>query len=238
MYHVISDETGKKKARRVLERSFFWDYFFNRPEWHPEWFDLPDDKLAKHYHDIFKQLVPFITIFENLKEEHGKERAQLITAKLAVPSSVPYLAKVFNHIDDFSDVNQFRQLLANYLGDGEGFEWTEEVSDDGTEVKYRFTRCVYIEIMRAYGMTSAAASVCYCDHIIFDNAMPEVYFRRDHCKGVGDSFCDHNFRIRTPEDTKQDDLRYGDTKRADFDALTIIDEWAANYTENGGEFKW
>ena len=238
MYHVLSEEIGKPEARHTLERSFFWDYLFHRPEWHPEWFDLPDEKIADHYHKIFKELAPFISSFRSLKDEHGEARAQEICAKLAVPSSVPYLAKVFHRNDNITDIEDLRQELADYLGDGEGFEWTEEVSDDKSEVRYHFTRCVYIEILRAYGMTSAAAACCYCDHIIFDNITPELYFRRDHCKGVGDSFCDHDIRVRTPEDTAEDDLRYGDTDRADFDARALIQQWAENFAENGGKFSW
>lgn len=237
MYDVLAEEVGKKPARRALEK-MFWDTAFNRPDWHPERFDTPTDDLARHYEKVFKELIPFIAMFEELKATYGEERAQAITAKVAVPASVPYLAKVFTSIPDFTDIDQFRQLLADYLGDGEGFEWTEEVSDDHMEVKYRFTRCVYIEILRGYGMTSAAASTCYCDHIIFDNAMPEVYFRRDHCKGVGDSFCDHNVRVRTPQDTKENDLRYGDTDKAFFDARGLIEQWRDNYRNNGNRFKW
>jgi hypothetical protein len=237
MHDVLVEQLGKKPARKAMER-MFWDSTFNRPDWHPERFNITNDELGKHYHDIFKELIPFITMYERFKKEYGDERAQIITAQLAVPASVPYLAKVFKSIDDFTDIDQFRQLLANYLGDGEGFDWTEKVSEDHMEVKYRFTRCVYIEILRGYGMDSAAASTCYCDHIIFDNAMPELYFRRDHCKGVGDNFCDHDFRVRTPADTKQNDQRHGDTDKAFFDAKAMIENWRANYVDNGDKFKW
>ncbi|NKB69056.1 MAG: hypothetical protein GKR89_18465 [Candidatus Latescibacteria bacterium] len=102
-----------------------------------------------------------------------------------------------------------------------------------SHITFFFTRCVYIETLRAYGMMS-----CYCDHIIFDNAMPEIYFRRDNCKGVGDSFCNHYFKIRTPEGAARDDQRYDDTEKAPFDARGIIQYWRDNYRENGGQFKW
>lgn len=238
LYHVLSEEIGKRKAKTMMMESFMWDLVFDKPEWHPEQFDIKNEEDEEHYKKIFKDLVPFISMFNRLKNEYGEERAQEITAKLAVPSAVPYLAKTFHPIENLTDIDQFRQMLTNYLGDGEGFEWTEEVSDDKTAVHYRFTRCVYIEILRAYGLTQAAAMSCYCDHIIFDNAMPQIYFRRDHCKGVGDSFCDHQFNIRSSEDAYKNDARYGDMDKADFDATGIVQEWADNYQENGGKFSW
>ncbi|BDD04490.1 L-2-amino-thiazoline-4-carboxylic acid hydrolase [Aureibacter tunicatorum] len=238
IYHVMSEEVGSKEAKELLMEAFLWDSIFKRPVWKPELFDLKSKESEKHYKKIFNGLVPFICLFNRFKENYGEERAQYLTALVAVPSAVPYLAGTFKHIENFSDIDQFRQELANYLGDGKGFTWTEEVSDDKTEVRYHFTQCVYIEVLRAYGLTSAAMMSCYCDHIIFDNAMPEIYFKRDHCKGAGDSYCDHCFKIKTEEDKSRMDERYGDTKHADFDAMKVINHWRKNYQDNGGKFKW
>lgn len=182
----------------------------------------PTQELKQIYKKTFDDLVPFITLSNRLKKEYGEEKAQLIMAKLSVPASVPFLAKVFRPDPKITDIDSFRQKLSDYLGSGQGFDWKEEVSEDKQEVRYIFTRCMYIEIMKAYGMEHAASMTCYCDHIIFDNVMPELYFKRDHCKGVGDTFCDHHYKIRTKEDAIADDQRYGDTQKAPYDAKAII----------------
>lgn len=238
IYHVLAEEVDKKTAFIMILKTVFWNIIFNKPNWEPGKFTFKDKIEEKHYKSKFKELSFFIILFENLKIKYGQEKAQEVTSKIAVPASVPYLAKTFKSIPDITDIDQLRQLMSNYLGDGMGFTWTEKVSDDKIEVQYHFTQCVYIEILKTYGLMSAAASCCYCDHIIFDNAMPELYFKRDHCKGAGDDFCDHLFRIRAPDDAKDDNLRYIDTEKADFEAKSLIDKWAKNYKNNGGAFKW
>jgi len=168
IYHVLAEEFGKKVAFILLLKAIFWDMLFNKPKWDPEIFTFKNKAEEKHYKNKFKELSIFIILFENIERKYGQEKAQETSAKIAVPASVPYLAKTFKSIPNLTDIDQFRQLMANYLGDGMGFAWTEKVSEDKTEVQYNFTQCVYIEILRAYGLVSAAASCCYCDHIIFD----------------------------------------------------------------------
>ncbi|GAB6100510.1 hypothetical protein JCM16358_23890 [Halanaerocella petrolearia] len=238
MKHILENEIGIVKAVSILFKSFLWDPIFNKPSWKPELFDLPNKEVRQTYEKKFKELTPFICLFNRLKKDYGMERAQILTAKVSVPASVPYLGKTFKPNPDIKDIDEFRQDMTNYLGRGTGFEWTEKVSVDKQEVIYKFTRCAYIEILRAYRMEYAASMVCYCDHIIFDNCTPELYFKRDHCKGVGDSYCDHHYKIRTAEDKKNDDKRYGDTEEAPYDAMKIIKKWEKNYRENNDSFKW
>ena len=131
---------------------------------------------------------------------------------------------------------QLGEQLRGYVGDGASFASSETISEDGTELHFRVTRCAYTEILRAYEMDQAAMMSCYADHIFFDNARPDLFFKRDHCKGVGDSFFDHCFKIRTPEDASRDDERHGDTKKAPFDVQAIFEQWSATYRANGGAF--
>lgn len=238
MKNILNDEIGSMKATSILMKSFLWDTVFNKPSWKPELFNLPNAEIKRAYEKKFKDLTPFICLFNRLKKCYGTKRAQLITAKVSVPASVPYLAKTFKPNPNIKDIDEFRQDMTNYLGKGTAFEWTEKVSEDKQEVIYKFTRCAYIEILRAYEMEYAASMVCYCDHIIFDNCTPELYFKRDHCKGVGDDYCGHHYKIRTLEDINKDNKRYGDTQRAPYDAMEIIKKWEKNYRENNGSFKW
>ncbi|MTI46255.1 MAG: hypothetical protein FH761_00320 [Firmicutes bacterium] len=236
--NILNDEIGSMKATCILIKSFFIDPLFNRPAWKPEVFKLPNNEVEQAYAKKFRDLVPFICLFNRLKKDYGMKRAQMITVKVSVPSSVPYLAKTFKTNPNIKDIDQFRQDMTNYLGKGTAFEWTEKVSEDKQEVKYKFTRCAYIEILRAYKMEYAASMVCYCDHIIFDNCTPELYFKRDHCKGVGDSFCDHHYKIRNLIKDENDNKRYGDTDKAPYDAIKIIKDWERNFRNNNGQFKW
>ncbi|WP_425448247.1 L-2-amino-thiazoline-4-carboxylic acid hydrolase [Dethiothermospora halolimnae] len=238
MKHILGNEIGKLTAIIMLLKSFIWDPIFNRPVWKPELFDLPNDEVKEVYQKKFEDLTPFICLFTRLKKKYNKDKVQIIMAKLSVPASVPYLGKTFKAKPNITDIDEFRQDMTNYLGNGIGFEWTEKVSLDKQEVVYRFTRCAYIEILQAYGMDYAASMVCYCDHIIFDNNTPELYFSRNHCKGVGDSYCDHHYKIRKLIDDENNDKRYGDTEKAPYDAIKIIKDWEKNYKDNNGKFKW
>ncbi|QTL97891.1 hypothetical protein GM661_07805 [Iocasia frigidifontis] len=180
MKHILNDEIGSMKATSILLKAFLWDPIFNKPGWKPELFDLPNEEVRQTYEKKFKDLTPFICLFNRLKKNYRMEQVQIIIAKLSVPASVPYLAKTFKPNPDIKDIDKFRQDMTDYLGKGTGFEWTEKVSADKKEVIYKFTRCAYIEILRAYGMEYAASMACYCDPIIFDNCTPELYFKRDH----------------------------------------------------------
>ena len=238
VYHVLSEDLGKPTAIKLILKIFLWDMMLNRPHWEPNRFTFKDESEEIDYKKKYEELIFVIILFEKLKVKYGREKAIELTAKCAVPPSVINLDASFKSIPDMADIDQFRQQMADFLGDGNGSDWTEKVSSDKTEVHYKFTQCAYVEILRAYGLSSAAASICYCDHIFFDNAMPELYFKRDHCIGIGDIFCDHVFRIRTPDDANENILRYGDTEKADFDAKGLIEKWTKNYKANGGCFQW
>lgn len=234
---VLAKELGHKLAIIILIKSFFWDIIFNRPKWNPELFNLPNEEIKKAYYKKFKDLLPFIMLFNRLKKRYKDEKAQMITAKVAVPASVPYLAKTFKPNPNIKNINEFRQTMRNYLGKGTAFEWEVKVSEDEKAVQYKFTRCGYIEILRAYGMIYAASMVCYCDHIVFDSYMPELYFERNHCKGVGDNFCDHYYEIRDDKNFDES-KKYGDMKKAPYNAKKIVKSWERNFKQNNGVFKY
>lgn len=234
---VLFKETGFWTGMWIFLRTSFWDFIFNRPKWHPEYFELKDAKDEKHFKKIFKELLMVILIFDYLKKKYNEERANEITAQMAIPAGLPYLSGTFKSIKNLKDIDQVRQQMTDYLGDGRGFEWTEEVSEDKTEVRYCFKKCVYIMILRAYGLKSFAGYCCLADHVIFDNVMPELVFGRKHTIGVGDTYCDHMFRIRTPKDQEKDESNYEDCHKVK-GGRNAVQQWEENYKKNGGEFKF
>ena len=180
-------------------------------------------------------MVPLITIFEHLKKKYGQSRADEIVAKMAVPIALPFLSRTIHHIDGLEDIDQFRQMICDYLGSGAGFEWEEKVSEDKTELRYRFTKCVYGEIIAAYGLKTFSVYSCLADHVIFYNVMPEIVFGRKHTITLGDGFCDHMFRIRLPEDEEKDETNYADCYKIS-GGRELVKNWEKNYKKNKGHF--
>lgn len=222
-------DVGFFRGSWILMRSVTWDYVFYRPVWRPEHFELSGPEEERHFRKIFSQITPLIVIFENLKRRYGEDRADEITARMAIPIALPYLLATFRPGTRIESIDDIRQLTADYMGDGTGFEWTEEVSEDRTEVRYRFTKCVYIMILKAYGLHSFAGYSCLADHVVFDNVVPDVVFGRSHTLGVGDSFCDHCFRMRTPDDRERDESNYGDCHKVKYGGRDEVRRWEKVY---------
>jgi hypothetical protein len=233
---ALIEELGFSKGLWIFVKSITWDGLFNKPKWHPEYFELKAPDEEKHFKKVLKQLFPVIVIFNNLKKEYGEDRAHEITAKMGISTSLPYLLTGFKPGTRIKHIDEIRQLLTDYLGDGKGFEWTEEVSEDQTEVRYRFTKCVYIMILRAYGLDAFAGHCCLADHAVFDNVMTDVIFGRKHTIGVGDTFCDHIIRLRSPEDNEKDESNYEDCHKAGYGGREAVQRWEEHYKNNDGKF--
>ncbi len=75
------------------------------------------------------------------------------------------------------------------------------------------------------------------DHVLCDNVMPEIVFGRKHTIGVGDSYCDHMVRIRTPEEKENDESNYEDTYKAKYGARDVLKKWDEHY-KTFGKFKF
>ncbi len=127
---VLFKELGVFRGLWVLLRVAFWDIVFNRPEWHAEYFEFKDAGEERHFKKVFDEIIVLLLIFNYLKEKYGEDRADEITSRMAIPTALPYLLKTFHHIENLTDIDQLRQLFADYIGEDSGFEWTEEVSED------------------------------------------------------------------------------------------------------------
>ncbi|MFX1251681.1 MAG: L-2-amino-thiazoline-4-carboxylic acid hydrolase [Promethearchaeota archaeon] len=236
VFKVLSKEIGRIRGLYLLSKAGL-TLVINGPRWNPEFFELKDEEEAKHFERIFNEMRPLIFIFEYLKKMYDEARADEITAKMAVPIALPYLIKSFHRIENPNHINQVRQLSADYLGDGKGFEWTEKVSEDGLEVRYHFTKCVYILVLKIYGLKTFAAYSCLADHILFDNVMPEFVFGRKHTIGVGDTYCDHILKIRSSDEIEKDEANYEDCYKIS-GGRELVQYWEENYKINKGKFRF
>jgi len=154
---------------------------------------------------------------------------------MGIPISVTYQLKIFKPGTKIEKIDEIRQLVSDLLGDGKGYEWTEQVSEDRQQVRYHFTKCVYIMILRAYGLTSFAANVCLADHVILDNMVPDIIFGRKNAMGCGDSFCDHTVTLRKAENTRKDESDYEDCYKVHL-GREAVKKWEENFIKNGNRF--
>ncbi|WP_396611279.1 L-2-amino-thiazoline-4-carboxylic acid hydrolase [Haloferax sp. S1W] len=236
IHRLVGDEVGAAKATALLAQAFLLDPVLDAPEWNPDQFDFRDADMERAFKRIFDDLTPFICLYERLRTHLEAERTQRLMTKAVAPVTLPYLGKTFTSHPEVESIDAVRRDMGTYLGTGDAFEWTEQVSDDGREVKYRFDRCGYVEVLQAYGLHRAASMVCYCDHIHFDTHTPELYFEREHSIGSGDDYCDHHFILRSPDEEYDEDARYGDTNGVEYDARAMIRDWETRYEK--GDVSW
>lgn len=239
MTRVLIKELGFFKAMFLLMGSFGWDFLFNKPKWHPEYFNFKNEDEEKIFKELFyKDCIYPLLIFQRLKRRFGEFLADEMMAKTSIPAGMSYLTKVFRPLVKVTHIDEIRQQMADYIGEGKSVEWTEEVSEDGTEVRYRFTKCIQMQIWRAYGMKSFVGYCCITDHVCFDNLMSGLVFGRKHTLGVGDDYCDHTFWIRRPEDAEKDESNYKDCNKVKFGARDAVRHWAEIFKINKGKFKF
>lgn len=227
--------TGILTGLGLLLRSNTLDMISNRPDWHPEHFELGDKEEEEIYKKFFEYLMPMIILYNNLKRQYGEYLADEITANMAIPTTLAvypldYIPEVI------TDIDQIRQAAADAFGN-KTYEFKEWVSEDKTEYRMRYTKCAPVMILKAYGLNSFAGNLCLTDHVVFDCLMPEVIFSRTHAIGVGDSYCNHVFRLPLNEDDYKEEADYGDCYKVKFGGRDAVEHWKEVY-KRYGEFKF
>ncbi len=236
MQKVLIDEVGFFKGTSIFLKAITWGNLFNKPQWHPEYFEFKSREEENHFKGVFKEMTPMIIVFRTLKKNYGESFASDVTGKMGIPISVPYQLEIFKPGTRIAKIDEIRQLVSDLLGDGKGHEWTEEVSEDQQQVRYHFTKCVFIMILRAYGLTTFAANVCLADHVVMDNMVPDVIFSRKHTLGGGDRFCDHTIKIRRSEDPETEVSWYEDCYKVQ-SGRESVKKWEERFIKNGKKFK-
>lgn len=222
-HYWLRQETGWWQALKILLKSWTWDMVFNRPTWQPELFPIQNAEDEKIWQSTFKKDVVFVlTLFNNLKRTYGLERGDEIMAKFMMPVTLQYHFHCFKPITNLTHIDQIRQQMADYLGDGKTMRNRIWLSDDGQEARYYYTRCMHMQIMLGYGMKRSAQACCLADHVTFDKRIPTVRFKRTKTLTLGDGYCDHRFIVREPGETNTPEDHYEDANRADYDARTEI----------------
>lgn len=223
---IILKEVGPIKGSWLLLRTFLWDMKFNKPQWRPDWFDFKDQADEQVFRETFEELAFLIVLFTNLKMKYGEFLADEITAKIAIPFALPHIFTVLKPGTRIRNVHEMRQLISDFLGVQNRFDWTEEVSEDQSVLRYHFTKCTYIMVLMAYGMKSYAAYDCMADHVVFDCVVAkDLIFSRNYTIANGDGFCDHTFKMRTSPDDRKEESDYGDCRKVKFGARDCVEHW-------------
>jgi L-2-amino-thiazoline-4-carboxylic acid hydrolase len=202
-------QTGALWGMGLLLKANTWDMIANKPKWHPEYFEFGDKEEEEVYKKYFKLLAPTIILYNNLKRRYGEYLADEITANMAIPIQLAIYPQFGWMPEDRTDIDQWRQVTADAYGN-KAYECTQWVSEDKTEFRMRWTKCVPIMILKAYGLHSFAENACLVDHVYMGCLAPEVIFSRTHTIGAGDSFCDHTIRLPLSEDDKKEEADYAD----------------------------
>ena len=237
-FYWLKTEIGAWQAFKVLLKSFTWDLLFKRPAWCPEKFPLEDLEDEQIWRDTFyKDVIWLVTLFRNLQRKYGEVRGDEIMARFLMPVGLKYHFFCFQPIENHRHIDQFRQQMADYLGDGKTMRNRVWVSQDGKAVQYCYTRCMHVQIMVAYGMTRAAQASCLIDHVTFDKQIPSLKFKRTKTLSLGDSYCDHHFALREDGDTSTPYEYYEDAHRAAYDAYGEIQKLEKRFDEYGPKLR-
>lgn len=222
-YYWLKAEIGAGPAFNILVKSWIWDLVFNKPKWKPEFFKIENKTDGRIWKNAFnKDVVPLLTVYRNLLKRFGKERADQVMVRFIMPLGLQYHFYCFKPIPNISHIDQFRQQMADYLGEGKTMRNKVWISTDGKEVRYYYSKCMHIQIMKAYGMEAAAQASCMIDHVTFDKRIPTLKFKRTKTLSLGDSYCDHRFSIRDYGDNETPYDYYEDAHRCCFDAYNEI----------------
>jgi hypothetical protein len=72
----------------------------------------------------------------------------------------------------------------------------QRVTDERTEIRYRYTRCMYAEILQELGEPELGLVICARDEPWVRSYSPKLAFRRTKTLMEGDDLCDHVFSVR------------------------------------------
>ncbi|MCG8484274.1 MAG: L-2-amino-thiazoline-4-carboxylic acid hydrolase [Clostridia bacterium] len=237
-YYWLKQEIGAWQALMVLLKSFTWDLIFNKPTWQPEKFPIESSEDEKIWLAAFnKDIVWLYMINENLRRKYGKDNGDDIMVRFIMPVGLFYQWFCFRPIDNHTHIDQLRQQMADYLGDGKTMRNRVWVSEDSKEAKYYYTRCMHIQLMVGYGMNKAAQGSCMIDHVTFDKRIPTLKFKRTKSMCLGDSYCDHYFSVREEGGYGKPYEYYEDAHRADFDAYGEIQKLEEKFDRYGPKLR-
>jgi L-2-amino-thiazoline-4-carboxylic acid hydrolase len=224
---IILKEVGPLKGAGLLLRT-----------WRPGFFDFKDRADEKAFQETFEELALLIVLFNNLKKRYGEFLADEITAKIAIPFALPHIFTVLKPGTRVKNVHEIRQLLSDFLGDQNRFEWTEEISEDRSVLRFHFTKCTYITVLMAYGVKSYPAYNCLADHVALDCVLgKDAIFSRTHTIANGDGFCNHTFRMRTSPGDRKEESDYGDCRKVKFGARDCVQHWKEVLKRTDARFK-
>ena len=238
-YHYwLKTEIGAWQAFRILLKSWSWDLLFNKPKWEPELFTIENEADGREWKKAFdRDVVPLVIMHRNLIAKYNKKKADIIMARFMMPVGLKYHFYCFKPINNLTHIDQLRQQMADYLGDGKTMRNKVWVSKDGTEVRYYYTKCMHIQMMVAYGMKVVAQGACMIDHVTFDKRIPTLKFKRTKTLSLGDCCCDHRFSIRQKGDNETPYDYYEDAHRCDFDAYKEIMKLEQRFDKYGPKLR-
>ncbi len=213
-YRSLQKELGKGSALWLFLRALTIGYIFDKPTWHPEYFDLTSKKQKDLYKSIFDRAMFYFVTFNILKKKYGDEKADQIIANTINPATLAYMKRVYKPVENCTSIEAWWEQSVDYIADlpedNLGLDGTVYIAEDMSELKWHTTRCATAEVFRAYGLKLTMSHMCMTDHITFHTFFPDIMFKRDNCIGVGDSFCDHHAWVKTRRDVGNEESQYGD----------------------------
>lgn len=228
LFKSIKRKLGAVKGSYIFFKSLFWDMLFNRPQWRPEKFNFRSPMQEKFYRAKFKEYLSFVVLFNNIKKELSVEEADRFMAEQMLPIILAMMKSRFSPVAEIDSVEVWLKQARDYLGTeiekDKGFEGEIYLARDKSEMRFHVTRCAAVQIIREYGLQFTAAALCMGDHITYHTVFPNLIFKRSHSLSVGDSFCDHEFRLRTKNDPIMDEENYGDCIRVE-GMRDLVREW-------------
>jgi hypothetical protein len=214
MFKSLKAELGWSRALLLLLYAATLGFIFHKPTWHPEYFDLTGKPQEDFYKKIFKKATFYFVLFNILRKERGEEEADRMVSKIINPATLAYMTRTYKPVENCTTVEPWWKQSVDYIADlpedNLGLDGTVYMAEDLSELKWHTIRCATAEVFRAYGLKRTMSCLCMNDHITYHTFFPGLMFKRTHCIGVGDAFCDHHAWVKRPEDAGNEEIQYGD----------------------------
>lgn len=231
----LQNQLGKSRGFWIFFRASTIGFIFNKPKWHPEYFNLTSKKQEELYKTVFKKATFFFILFDILKVKYGEVKADETIAKVINPATLSYMKKVYKPVENCRGIGSWWEQSVDYIGDlpedNLGLDGAVYLAEDMSEIKWHTTRCATAEVFRAYGLKLTMSHMCMTDHITYHTFFPGVMFKRTNCIGAGDTFCDHHAWTKLVQDVGNEETQYGDCDHFDggYEYVRYWEKYAKSY---------
>lgn len=182
---VLAPTRGEMEAALLAGRlqARYEELYTNRPRFvHP--------MLRVH---LAKIILPGLALYQTLLDKGGDKESVLEEVESLFGATFGRFSPVMSLLNEVPDTfTLFRWITRRTLQLGfpaAGWE-IKPVQDDAQCIAFDYTRCFYLDVLRAYGVPELAPLYCKMDDMLYESLPPAIRWHRSGTLAQGDDCCD------------------------------------------------